>query len=227
MEKLLTLKEVSELLQVNERTIHRLLQSGKIPASKVGNQWRFHPAQIEIWLLNGGENTKGLFPSPALTEERWQEEEAFQLFAPERVRLDVQPETVEEAIQCLVSIMVDTGHLLQGEIYTQAVLERERISSTGIGNGVALPHGWHPINDLFRVPLVACARFARPVDFKAVDGKPVDLAFLFCSPRGRHHLHLLRSLSLLASNASILADLRTAKTASDFLAPLTAGLAVI
>ena len=57
MEKLLTIKEVSEILQVNERTVHRLLQAGKIPATRVGNQWRFVPSYLEEWLINGGENS--------------------------------------------------------------------------------------------------------------------------------------------------------------------------
>lgn len=118
--------------------------------------------------------------------------------------------------------MVETGHLLQGDVFFQAVMEREKKSATGIGNGVALPHAWHPINDLFRVPLVACARFNPPVDFHSVDGNPVDLAFLLCSPRSHRHLKLLRSLSLLAKDEEILAGLREAKTPGDFIAPILA-----
>jgi len=219
VEQMLTIKEVSDILKVNERTIHRLIQAGTIPASKVGNQWRFHPLYLEEWLIRGGASESEETGEDHASQ--WHEEKEFQVLAEERVCLDLVANCKEDAICQLIDRMVDTGHLLQGTIYYNAVLEREKISTTGIGNGVALPHGWHPINDLFRVPLIACARLKEPIDFKAVDGKPVDLIFLLCCPRNRTHLKVLRSLSVIASDQEILRDLRKAKTAIDFISPLT------
>ncbi len=74
--------------------------------------------------------------------------------------------------------------------------EREQLGSTGFGRGVAIPHARFP--DLKR-PLVALAKLARPVDFDAADGMPVDLVFGLLSPdnSGVTHLHALAAISRL------------------------------
>jgi len=207
---------VSEILQVNERTIHRLIQSNKIPATKVGNQWRFHPAQLEVWFLNGGEQEveNGRIVSP------WQQEEEFRVVSPDRVLLDLAAKTPAEAFDPMVDALVSTGHLLQKTIFLQEVIKREQHLSTGVGHGVALPHAWHPVNDLFHVALVVCARLREPIDFQSVDGEPVDLVFLLCAPRNRLHLKLLSTMAAVAKDLPLLNDLRQAPTPSDFCAIL-------
>ncbi len=218
MKSLLTIKEVSDILQVNERTILRLLKAQKIPAVKIGNQWRFHPSRLEAWFLNGGEETLNILPEK---ENRWINEEDFQVFSKSRILLDLDTQSVTETFQEMVEVLAKNGHLLQKEIFLDALLDRERNSTTGIGGGVALPHAWHPINDLFRVPLVVCARLVNPIDFHAIDGKPVDLVFMLCAPRSRMHLELLSTMSEIGRNEEIIYDLRTAKTKEDFLSIVT------
>ena len=213
MEKLLTIKEVSEVLQINERTIHRLIQAKKIPATKVGNQWRFHPALLETWFLNGGEEAT----FSHAVEESWQQDEEFQLFTRTRTLLDLERPDAASVIEALVNTLADTGHLLQKSIFLQAILEREETSTTGVGKGVAMPHAWHPINDLFRVPLVVCARLCKPVDFHSIDGVPVDLVFLLCAPRNRKHLELLATMSSLIRNEETLQRLREAHDPAEFV----------
>ncbi len=217
VEKLLTIREVSELLQVNERTIHRLIQTEKIPAAKVGNQWRFHPSLVEAWFLNGGEKAVQENREP---ESPWSREEEYQIFSESRILLDLQARQSGEVLERMVDVLAETGHLLLKSTFLQAILERETFSTTGLGRGVALPHAWHSINDLFRVPLVVGARLRPPVDFQAVDGRPVDLVFLLCSPRNRLHLQLLSTMSTLARDEGLMHNLRQAKTKAEFIGPL-------
>ena len=217
VEKLLTIREVSELLQVNERTIHRLIQTEKIPAAKVGNQWRFHPSLVEAWFLNGGEKAVQENREP---ESPWSREEEYQIFSDSRILLDLQARQSGEVLERMVDVLAETGHLLLKSTFLQAILERETFSTTGLGRGVALPHAWHSINDLFRVPLVVGARLRPPVDFQAVDGRPVDLVFLLCSPRNRLHLQLLSTMSTLARDEGLMHNLRQAKTKAEFIGPL-------
>ena len=213
VDKFLTIKEVGDILQVNERTILRLIQANKIPALKVGNQWRFYPIQLENWVLNGG-RLESRFENNG---ENWESDQEFRVFSPNRTILDLKAPSQEEAIGALVGLLAETGHLLQRELYYEAVIKRERTSTTGIGNGVALPHAWHPINDLFRVPLIVSARLSAPIDFKSVDGKYVDLLFLLCAPRSRAHLKLISSMSILPKNPPILEALRASQTPDDFV----------
>ncbi len=210
MQKLLTIKEVSDLLQVNQRTIMRMIQNQKIPATKIGNQWRFHPIHLENWILNGANHSNGAL------ERNWELEEEFQIFSPSRVLLDLKVNTYEEALQNMTDCLADEGHLLQPELYLTALLEREAMASTAIGHGVALPHAWHPLNDLFRMPLTVCTRLEHPLDLNSFDKMPVDLLFLLCAPRNRLHLKLLSTMSKIAKTQSILSSLRKVITPHEF-----------
>lgn len=90
-----------------------------------------------------------------------------------------------------------------------ALLERENLGSTGFGNGTALPHGRLP--ELDKV-YVFFARLATPVDFDAIDGKPVDTLFLLLSPEssGADHLTVLAQVSRLLKDSAMVDKLRDA-----------------
>lgn len=90
-----------------------------------------------------------------------------------------------------------------------ALLERENLGSTGFGNGTALPHGRLP--ELDKV-YVFFARLATPVDFDAIDGKPVDTLFLLLSPEssGADHLTALAQVSRLLKDSAMVDKLRDA-----------------
>lgn len=92
-----------------------------------------------------------------------------------------------------------------------AVGERERLGSTGFGGGVAIPHG--KLAGLDRV-FAMVVRLAHPLDYKAIDGTPVDLVFLLLSPpdAGAEHLKALAAVSRLVRHATIVEQLRTARS---------------
>lgn len=92
----------------------------------------------------------------------------------------------------------------------ESVWERENLGSTGYGNGTAVPHA--RIADLKKTE-VLFARLSNPVDFNAVDGKPVDLIFLLISPEnsGADHLTALAALSRILKNPDICQKLRSAR----------------
>jgi nitrogen PTS system EIIA component len=102
-----------------------------------------------------------------------------------------------------------------------ALNEREQLGSTGFGQGVAIPHakieGLNEIYGLF-------ARLAEPVDYKAIDGKPVDLIFLLLSPlgAGAEHLKALAAISRATRDAATLERLRGARS-RDALAAVLIG----
>ncbi|HMI39647.1 MAG TPA: PTS sugar transporter subunit IIA [Sphingomicrobium sp.] len=100
-----------------------------------------------------------------------------------------------------------------------SVAERERLGSTGFGNGVAIPHG--KIEGLSQVYCLA-ARLAEPIDYKAVDGQPVDLVFFLLSPpdAGAEHLKALAAVSRVIRHAPTLEKLRGARSRDAFAAVL-------
>jgi PTS system nitrogen regulatory IIA component len=92
-----------------------------------------------------------------------------------------------------------------------SIAERERLGSTGFGGGVAIPHG--KLDGLDRVYALV-TRLAAPIDYKAVDGQPVDLVFLLMSPpdAGAEHLKALAAVSRLVRHAGIVEKLRGARS---------------
>lgn len=105
------------------------------------------------------------------------------------------------------------------EIY-DAVLQRERLGSTGVGNGIAIPHG----------KLLSCtkivgvfARLERPIEFESLDGTPVDLAFLLVAPEasGADHLKALARIARVLREPHIVAKLRATRDAAGLYGVLT------
>ena len=98
----------------------------------------------------------------------------------------------------------------------KALDEREKLGSTGFGGGVAVPHA--RLVGLLR-PVAAFARLARPIDFQAIDEKPVDLVFMLLTPAGdeKRHLTALAGVSRLMRDASRCARLRKAASSAALL----------
>jgi PTS system nitrogen regulatory IIA component len=100
------------------------------------------------------------------------------------------------------------------------LLERERLGTTGVGHGIAIPHGKLPsLDKVYGV----FARLERPVDFDAIDEQPVDLLFLLLAPEaaGADHLKALARVSRLLRDASLCEKLRGADSADAIYALLT------
>jgi PTS system nitrogen regulatory IIA component len=119
--------------------------------------------------------------------------------------------------------MSDRAGLVSGlparEIF-DAVLQRERLGSTGIGSGIAIPHGkLQKCTKIFGV----FARLERPIDFDSLDGAPVDLLFLLIAPvaAGADHLKALARIARVLRDPSITAKLRATRDGSGIYALLT------
>jgi PTS system nitrogen regulatory IIA component len=102
----------------------------------------------------------------------------------------------------------------------EILLQREKLGSTGIGNGIAIPHGKLPkLDKLFGM----FARLDRPVDFEALDGQPVDLIFILLAPEeaGADHLKALARVARLLRDPDVAHKLRESREAEALYAVLT------
>jgi len=103
----------------------------------------------------------------------------------------------------------------------EALLQRERLGSTGVGNGIAIPHGKLPrVGRIFGV----FARIAKPVDWESLDSAPVDLVFLLIAPEtaGADHLKALARIARAMRDQALTKKLRAGRDASALYAMLTA-----
>ncbi|MCX7006057.1 MAG: PTS sugar transporter subunit IIA [Kiritimatiellaeota bacterium] len=189
----LTVKDVAKLLNLSEKTVYRMIQRGEIPVHRIGEQFRFNRTDLMEWAT-----TKRMNVSPDMFNEP--DEEGLGQHkvsdALERggifYRLDGKDK--EGALRSLVQVInlppeVDRVFLLNH------LIAREALASTGIGDGIAIPHVRNPIIVPVDAPLIALGFLEHPVDFAAIDAKPVNVLFLLFSPTIRMHL---RQLSRLA-----------------------------
>ncbi|WP_019637927.1 PTS sugar transporter subunit IIA [Paenibacillus fonticola] len=100
-----------------------------------------------------------------------------------------------ECINVLVNALADSGTVTDKASYQEAVINREKVSSTGIGFNVAIPHGK---SAGVAKPGLAFAQLTSPLDWDSIDGKPVSIVFMIAVPEkssGNEHLHILMALS--------------------------------
>ena len=131
----------------------------------------------------------------------------------EAILVDLQATTKEEAIREIVRSLRDVGQVAEADYegVVRAILGREELGSTGIGQGVAVPHTRHPTVSRL-VGTVALSRHG--VDFAALDGDPVNIFFLLISPPNQpgDHLRALENISRHLKDEKLVDSLRQART---------------
>ena len=164
----LTVKDVARALAIGEDAVFELVDRQGLPAQQVDGGLRVHRAELLAWA-----NAQGLAV-------------ATELFAPPAA-----------ALPTLSAALAAGGvvHDLPGDDTASVLLAREALGSTGIGDGIAIPHPRNPIVLHVDHPLVTLCFLRRPVDFSALDGKPVVALFSLISSTPKMHLHLLSRLA--------------------------------
>lgn len=145
--------------------------------------------------------------------------EIADLLSPEAIIPALRVTSKKQALQELARRAADITRESEREIF-QVLLERERLGTTGVGGGIAIPHGKLPgLKRLYGV----FARLDRPIDFEAIDEQPVDLVFLLLAPgtAGADHLKALARVSRLLRDRAICEKLRGTDNADAIYALLT------
>lgn len=132
------------------------------------------------------------------------------------ILLDASPKSKSEALDQIVGLMVKSEKINDKEAYRKQVYAREEESTTGIGEGIAIPHGKC---DAVTKPGLAAMVVKDGVDFDSLDGEPVTLMFLIAAPNTEDNIHLdvLSKLSVLLMNEEFTESLRNAKTVEEFM----------
>lgn len=210
----LTTRDAARLLGVPETTLERWLKSGELAATRVNDQYRFN----KIDLLEFA-TARNLEISPQLLAEV--EQPALPSLA-EALRAGGVHHGVSGADKATILRAVVDRLPLPGQadrdLLHRVLLAREALGSTGFGNGIAIPHPRNPIVLRIQKPEVAICYLDRPIDFEAVDGKPVHTLVTLVSPSTRTHLHLLATVAAALRDRTVLAKLQ-AKAGVDALAP--------
>ncbi len=188
----LTVRDVSELLDVSEKTVYRWINDRKLPGYRMSGQYRFSRAAILEWAtanrinvslgaLQEAENPDQ--PLPTLPEALLAGGIFYRIGGSDK----------ESALRNAVEV-VRLPDEVDREFLIQVLLAREQLASTAIGDGIAIPHARNPIVLHVDKPLVSLCFLEQPIDFGALDARPVQALFTLISPTIRAHLHLLSRL---------------------------------
>lgn len=132
------------------------------------------------------------------------------------ILLNGAPASKKDALDQMIALMVKIGKIRDEEAYRQEVYRREEEGTTGIGEGIAIPHGKC---DAVIKPGLAAMVIPNGVDFDSLDGQPVHLIFLIAAPNTKDNIHLdvLSKLSMLLMDEKFAENLKNAKTVDEFL----------
>lgn len=203
----LSLAEATAHLGVSERTVRRWIRDRGLPVHRADERLFVNP--VELWEWAAEQNVP---VSPELLEHARRTPEAAApisaLLEAGGIHHDVPGATAREALRAVID-RLPLPEAVDREFLATALAAREAMGSTGVGNGIAIPHVRNPIVLHVSEPLVSLCLLARPLDFGALDGKPVHALFTVISPTVPMHLRILAELSFLLQHEELLRLLRT------------------
>jgi PTS system nitrogen regulatory IIA component len=201
----LSVQDAARLLSVSTKTVYRWIKQGVIPFYRINEQIRFNRAELLEWatsrriqispeiFLEGEREV----PLPSLVDALQTGGVAY------RVGGDDKASVLKNVVDVLrLPDEVDR------EFLYRVLMAREALGSTGIGDGIAIPHVRNPIVLHLTRPTVTLCFLDHPVDFLSIDGQPVHTLFTLISPTVKAHLHLLSRLGFVLRNPELKSALR-------------------
>ncbi len=185
-----TVREAASMLNVPEERVYRWIREKDIPAQRVGESYRFNRSELLEWAT-----ARGLRVSPS--EFHHEEDGALPSFAHALelggVHHGVGGADRESVLRAVVGVMPIED--ADRDLIYDFFIAREALGSTGVGEGIAIPHVRNPIVLPVTHASVSLCFLEHPVDFNAIDGMPVTTVFALVSPTVRTHLYLLSRIS--------------------------------
>ena len=202
----LSVKDAAALLNVTDDTIYKWVKQDEIPSHTINEQIRFNRADLLEWAT-----ARNLQVSPDLFKEREPGKLALPTLAAALkaggVVYGVGGTDQPSVLRAVVAVM-KLPDTVDREFLSQVLLARESLGSTGIGDGIAIPHVRNPVVLHVSTPTVTLCFLEHPIDFHAIDDQPVNTLFTLISPTVRTHLHLLSRLGFILRTPEVKAALR-------------------
>jgi PTS system nitrogen regulatory IIA component len=185
-------EDLARQLEVSAITLERWIRQGRIPVQRQGEMCFFERSEIEEWA-----RTHSLRLDLEAPPEPIRPPQADNTLIDSIRRGGVRQILVGNDVATTLRAVVRALPISDDERpdLLRRFLEREELSSTGIGNALAVPHPRNPVGDLVKKPMIAVFFLDHPIDWKAVDGRPVSTLFVVLSPSVREHLQTLVRLS--------------------------------
>lgn len=202
----LSVFDLSTCLGVSTDTITRWVRQGKLPVLPKGNDLRFLRKDLEKWaaLHNIRLNLTDKKPGEKQTQVDISLSQALQQGG---MYCDIAGNDIATVLESCVNRISRIPDDFKPDLLDRLV-ERERALSTGVGNGIALPHPRQPLSYL-PLPMITVNFLADPVEYHALDGRPVSILFCILCPSLQYHLPLLSALSFCLRNADFISFVKS------------------
>ncbi len=213
--RLLTLDELAKELGRDRRELEKLANRGRIPGRKIQGVWYFHSAEIQHWveqqLPKLDERQLEVLERSQQSGEIDPEKPVSNLLLPETVQVPLLARTKRSVLESLIEVAGRSWRVWKPSDLLQAVLAREAIMSTGLDNGVAIPHPRNPIPHSLEESVIAFGRTLSGIPFGAPHHVRTDLFFMVLCKDTRTHLQVLARLSRMMLLPGFVESLREAE----------------
>jgi nitrogen PTS system EIIA component len=214
----ITPRQAAVYLGVNESTLRRWIKQRGLPVHRVNERLHLNAIEVWEWAVE-----HGVPASRSLLEEARRSPEVVPplsvLLQAGGVHRDVEGDDTSGVLAAIVRRLPLTPEV-DREFLLTVLDAREAMGSTGIGDGIAIPHVRNPILLHVDQPFVSLCLLRNPVEFGAIDGKPVHAVFLVVSPSVPSHLKILAQLGFVLRDSEIRALLARRASAEEILSAI-------
>jgi nitrogen PTS system EIIA component len=198
----LTIREFAKLYKMKESNVKKLIEEHKIPARKVGSQWKIAKEYLNSWLAKNIKSMSIEKLEDIEVDDKNKSIKITPLLNEKNIMFNPNAYTKTQILTVLIDRLAQIKKLNSGkrDALLQAVILRERLCSTAISDGIAIPHPRTAVTEIVDEPMVILAISHYGIDFEADDGNKTKLFFLLCAPRDDIHLKIMARLSRLLKN---------------------------
>jgi len=194
----LSVRDTAKILNVSEKTIYRWIQQQVVPVYRINDQYRFNRSELLEWATSRRiqvspdifcEPEQSKTPLPSLSDALKTGGISYRIGGNDK----------PSVLRFIVDVLKLPEEVDRDFLY-QVLMARETLGSTGIGDGIAIPHVRNPVVLHVSKPSLTLCFLDHPIDFVAIDGQPVSILFTLISPSVRAHLHILSRLGFVLQN---------------------------
>lgn len=215
----LSVKDTAKLLNVSEKTIYRWIKQQIVPVYQINEQYRFNRSELLDWATS-----RRIQISPEIFQETEQSKTPLPSLSDALKAGGISYRIGGKDKSSVLRSIVDLLNLpeeVDREFLYQVLMARETLGSTGIGDGIAIPHVRNPVVLHVSKPSITLCFLDHPIDFRAIDGQPVSTLFTLISPTIRAHLHILSRLGFVLQNQAFKSALKQQASREDLIEMLS------
>lgn len=188
---MLSVREAAEAMGVSQKTVYRWIKDGRLPSHRLGGQHFLERSEVNNLVIR-----EGLAPLPDETEESEGVEDIslHDMLVRGGVFYRIGGATKKDVLRNALGMIKGVDDSVSDPLF-QMFLAREELASTGIGEHIAIPHARGSLVGYVSQPILSLSFLESPIDYGALDGKPVYALFMLISPNVRTHLRILARLA--------------------------------